>query len=251
MKFSLRNHIFVFIISIVISFLVYFDCYADEIVDLPESEVLEDVPAQSESVESDFIPDLSGQSLSNLYVENLIISTPEVEISEEEEEEIYILSPSESFSSRSLPIIPRDNTLLYFGSFDNRDCWALFPQSASDSLCSIDGVLVNLGSSNITGRIFYADAFDLTDFQLSFIVLSSQFSTGTANTVYTYSYPSYVRYYYSNGQRLVNSDSYGFFYVSDIVPTFDTSREQKQYYIILIICLFVGSGFIFSRLSRR
>lgn len=252
MKFCFRNHIIVFLLSLFISFLLYFDCYADELDAQPESEVLDDVSAQSESIQSDSFSDLSSQSYSNLYVENLIVSPSQDEISEEEEEEeIYILSLDESLSSRSLPIIPRDNTVLYFGSFDNRDCWALFPQSVADSLCSVDGVLINLGNSNITGRVFYSDSFDSSDFELSFLVLSSQFSTQTANSIYQYSYPSYLRHYYDNGTRLVNSDSYGFFYVSDIVPTFDSSREQKQYYIILIICLFVGSGFIFARLSRR
>lgn len=249
MQLNLRNHLIVILLSLLFSFIFYFDCYADE--EIIESEVFFDDSAEFEPDQSDIVPDSPGQSFTNLYVENLIVSPSEELEPEEEEEEIYILSSPDEAQRDILPIIPRDNTVLYFGSFGGRDCWALFPLSVADSLITVNGVLINIGANNVTGRVFYSDSLDLSSYDLSFLTLVSQFSTNLPTSVYNYQYGSYVRAYSSNGQRLVYSDSYGNFIVSDIVPTFDNTRSQTEYYILIVICLFVGSGFIFTRLSRR
>lgn len=252
----IRNHVITILISMILSCIVWESCYADELPDTDMNTELEDnfvIESESESDQPDSISDPTGQSFNNLYVQNLIVQPPEEVPEEEEEEEIYILTAPHALSSDNVPIIPRDNTLLYYGTFDNRIAWLLLPVSAADQLTTIDGVLTNISSSNITGRLFYEDAFSLTTYENTYFTLISQFSTNLPSTIFSYSFPSYARSYYNNNGRITYADTYGTFQVSQLLPTVDNSRSEKTYDLLFIICLIIGTQYILSffRLSRR
>lgn len=254
---TLRDIFITIVISFVISCFVWEFCFADEIeeeivIQNEEETILDESQSEFESDQPDIIPDSTSQSLANLYVENLIVQPVEPEV-EEEEEEILVYTDLASAPQSSLPSIPRDNTVLYRGTFGGRDCWLLLPYGAADSLSTVNGVLVNVGSSNLTGRLLYADELDLSSYEDTFLVLVSQFSTSLPNQVYLYSYSSYSRYYYWNGTRITYTDTYGDFTVSEQVNTESSSTQEKSFLVVLVICLFVGSRYIldFFRLARR
>lgn len=254
---TLRDIFLTLVISFVISCFVWELCFADEIEDEivlqnEEEIIFDESQSEYESNQSDIIPYPSSQSFANLYVENLIVQPVEPEI-EEEEEEILVYSDLASAPSNSIPSIPRDNTVLYRGSFGGRDCWLLLPYGASDSLSTVNGVLVNFGASSITGRLLYADELDLTSYNDTFLVLVSQFSTNLPSQIYNYSYSSYSRYYFHNGTRITYTDTYGDFIVAEQVNTESSSNQEKITTVLVLICLFVGSRFIFDffRIARR
>lgn len=254
---TLRDIFLTLVISFVISCFVWELCFADEILDESvlqneEEIILDESQSEYESNQSDIIPDSTSQSFANLYVENLYVQPVEPE-DEEEEEEVLVYTNLAAAPQSSLPSIPRDNTVLYRGSFGGRDCWLLLPFGASDSLVTLNGVLVNVGSSSITGRLLYSDELDLSSYDDTFLVLVSQFSTNLPGQIYNYSYSSYSRYYFHNGTRITYIDTYGDFIVSEQVNTESSSNQEKITSVLILICLFVGSRYIFDffRIARR
>lgn len=231
-------------------------CYADEnevSEEVIENEiVMEDINNESEPDQPDVIPDTTSESLRDLYIKNLIILPSEDEVEEEEEEEILVYSDLAQAPANSLPSIPRDNTVLYCGSFAGRDCWLLLPLGSTDSLTTINGVLINVGSSSITGRLFYTDEINLSSYEDTFLVLTSQFSTNLPNQVFLYQYSSFARYYYHNGTRLTYSDTYGDFTVTEQVDTTDNRPLIVLQSLFIALLLFVGCRFIleFFRVAR-
>lgn len=250
-----RDVVITSLLSFFFCAVVFEICYADdveEVVDFESSVVeMEEDIIDFESDQSDVVPDTTGESLRDLYIKNLIILPKEDEV-EEEEEEVFVYSDSSSLAQNSLPSIPRDNTVLYRGSFSGRDCWLLLPLGSTDTLITINGVLVNVGGSNITGRLFYTDELNLTSYEDTFLVLTSQFSTNLPNQVYLYQYSSYARYYYYNGSRLTYNDTYGDFLVTQQLDTSDNRPTIVTQSLITILLLFVGTSFIlgFFRVAR-
>lgn len=250
------------ILSFIFASLLFCSAYADEIEVMTddvlnlESEVNAYYESESGSSpsESDIVSDPENQPLNNLYVQNLIIQSQEEEApEEEEEEEIYIFNSENEILAASLPSIPRDNTIIYRGTFANNPCWVMFPGSAADSLIVVDGILVNIGSNTVTGRVFSSDTFDISEVNCNYLVIYSQFSTNIPQSNYTYTYPSYLREYYHNGTRITYADTYGNFNVIELTRTNDNTLEYKIFICVFVCLLFVGTGYILSffRIGKR
>lgn len=260
-----------YFLALLITIFTALPLYADEIpgVDFPIEEVVEEAPAaepdplpvedipaadtvqEDGSIVYDALPadqlDIlqnEEDKLPNLYVHQIIVSPEESD--ELDEEEIFILE-SPAKASETSPGIPSVNTVIYRGYFGDRPCFIAFPSEFAAVLTVSDGVLVNVGSSTITGRLFYDNELDLTDYSYSLFNLASIFNSNSPNQVYRYGYLSYVRYYhYESGYNLSWSDTYGNFTVEEIIPTRTEGTSENIFYCVLIITLILGMTYIMS-----
>lgn len=136
------------------------------------------------------------------------------------------------------------NVVVYHGTFNNTDADLVIPYSAYSSLDIINGYLVNLGSSSVTGRLLYnGDLLDPDDYETYDYILGSIYSN--PSSVYSYGSFNYQRHYYVSNGRIVTQDTYGKFYVDDVDVYYTAS--ERQYYILMIILLFMGVSFLWIR----
>lgn len=130
------------------------------------------------------------------------------------------------------------NVVIYSGRFSNQACYLVLPSAAADTLWvdPSDGAIYNVGTSNIVGRIFYGDA-DLTSYTQYVFTLTPSLGNN-ASTLYNYGYPSYRRYYYYSGGGLRSSDTYGLFYVQEVINTpSDVPARVNGYYLLALILI--------------
>lgn len=260
-----------YFLALLITIFTALPLYADEIpgVDFPIEEVVEeepavepdtllveDIPAADDLQEDgtivydalpadqlDILPDEEAK-LPDLYVHQIIVS-PE-ETNELDEEEVFILE-SPSKASENSPGIPSVNTIIYRGYFGDRPCFVAFPSEYAAFLTVSDGILINVGPSTVTGRLFYDNELDLTEYSYSLFNLASIFNSNSPNQVYRYGYLSYVRYYhYESGYNVTWSDTYGNFTVEEVVPTRVVGTTENIFYCVLIITLILGMTYIMS-----
>lgn len=140
------------------------------------------------------------------------------------------------------------NVIVYSGSFNNYDCDIVFPYSALQNLDVIDGKLVNVGVSSVTGKILYdGDIIDPSDYDSYTYIVQPIY--GTTTNVYNYGSFNYRRHYYlqsyAGGQRIASEDMYGNFFVDDYKVYY--SSTERNYYLLLIILLSLGVGFLWIR----
>lgn len=250
---TFRGTVLTIFLAVFFSLMIWDSVYGedyDNFNDDPLEEVYLD-ESESESLQSgsDFTEDSQVQLLPDLYVQNLIVQAPEPSEPEEEPPEVSILgSPSPSDST--FPALARSNNYLIRGRFGDSDCWLSLPLSARDTTTVIENRLVNLGSSNITGRIFYSDLIDLSDYELDFLVLTSQYSTNLSSQLYNYQYPSYLRHYFLQNGRITYSDTYGLFEVVEEYPLESTSFDMRFFELYIMIVFFLGAHLIISTFKR-
>lgn len=138
------------------------------------------------------------------------------------------------------------NCVIYSGRFGGSYCRLVVPYDSYKSLTVVDGVLLNIGNSNITGRFLYGSK-DLThnDYDTYNYVLSPVY--GSTSGVWRYGSFNYQRHYYlytnstSGTQSIQYSDSYGNFIVDDVVIHFAT---QERLYYVGLVGLILGGLFI-------
>lgn len=140
------------------------------------------------------------------------------------------------------------NVIVYSGSFNNYDCEIVFPYSALSYLDVIDGKLVNVGASSVTGRILYdGEVLDPSVYDSYTYIVQPIY--GTTTNVYNYGSFNYRRHYYlqsyAGGQRIASEDMYGNFFVDDYKVYY--SSTERNYYLLLIILLSLGVGFLWIR----
>lgn len=139
------------------------------------------------------------------------------------------------------------NVVVYTGRFNNTDCQIVFPIDALESLDIINGYLVNVSSSSVTGRLLYDGAIiNPSDYDCYDYVLSPLY--GSTNNVYQYGSRNYQRHYFLNTNqgynRITYSDMYGNFYPSDYERYH--SEKYRMYYLALI-SLIAGGAFLICR----
>lgn len=154
--------------------------------------------------------------------------------------------------SRSTSGLFASNCIRYKGSVNGNSATLLVPYSALSSLVvGEDGLLYNLGSSNIVGRIFYNDVFDNTDYNYVNFTLLPVLGASASN-VYRYGGTSYISTYYKNsmGNNLSNTVNYAFFSVDDFevfAPAVELMPNITMCCIlfalgVIVLCLWKRSG---------
>lgn len=104
------------------------------------------------------------------------------------------------------------NVVVFHGRFDNRDCDLVVPYSAYAQLDIINGVIVNVGNTNVTGRILYdGDLLNPSEYDTYSYIMNQLY--GSTNNVYQYGSFNYQRHYYlqtsSGYDRITYTDTYG------------------------------------------
>lgn len=140
------------------------------------------------------------------------------------------------------------NVVVFHGRFNNYNADLVVPYSSYASLDVIDSVLVNVGSSSVTGRILYDDeVLDPSKYDTYSYILNPVY--GSTSNVYNYGSFNYRRHYYLNTSsgynRITYDDMYGNFYVDDIDVYY--SASERTYYILMVILLFMGVTALWSR----
>lgn len=146
-----------------------------------------------------------------------------------------------------------DSCLQYQASIGSYSGILMIPSTYRSSLFLDDaGVLWNVGSSTVTGRLFLSRNVSTGDWE-QYIVNISSCLTNTANSVYQNGSLSRVTRYYYNGNRLTSSDYYGDVIVSKDVSTFAHDPDHlHNLYLLIIIFVLLGGGIIcFSRRCRN
>lgn len=143
------------------------------------------------------------------------------------------------------------NVLVYYGRFNNRTAVLCLPASYDGQIWIDDqNRLFNVGTGNVVGRLFYGD-FSASDYNYNMFTVGSVLAN-TANTIYTNGSLSYNRAYSVSGGRLVSADTYGTFYVTDVVRTSQDSANERTAMYLLIIIFLGGVGALCSfKQSRR
>lgn len=217
--------------------------YAEDFV--PEESFLENPGVDQSEVLVDYS---AAQQVQTLVVNQLVMPAAN---EEEEEVEVYTLG-----SQASLENIPFENVVIFQGTFDGDECFLVFPASAAASFFVTDGgILTNVSGSNIIGRLFRSDTFEVTDYNYTIFTLTPILTSSGATSTYRYDYPSYSTYYSagSTGNNLASTNTYGNFYVTQRIDTDLTSVDQDIYLLVLLLTLIQGSMFIFSwmRVSKN
>lgn len=129
----------------------------------------------------------------------------------------------------------------------------MIPTSYKESVYIDDnGVLWNVGSSSIVGRLLLSRSMNSGDYK-QYIVTVQSCLTNTASSVYRNGSLSYVTRYYLSGTSISNSAYYGDVVVSDDMSTYSKDASfQTNLYLLIIIFVLLGGGMIcFSKHSRN
>lgn len=157
--------------------------------------------------------------------------------SQEDEESVLLADDISLYSSLTLP---SHDCVWYRGQFNGTSYILVFPIEYYNKLnVSENGVLYNLSSGNITGRLFSSETFDSGDYNYRTFTLYPVFGN-SANNLYRYGSLSYMTYYYVQGSynSLTSSTTYGNFVVEDTEIKRSLNIEYRAYYVA-VACLFM------------
>lgn len=234
-------------------------------------ELLETAPSDTEYVEYDYMESSSSDAASdqiniyspaaiNIYSSDMDETTEETisESTEETEPEVFLEDIEVSDPVRVLSVSGSDQQLraalspdafknLWTLSINGNEYRVLFPVGAELSV--VDGKLVNLSSSNITGVIMDSSLSDSSYFNYTFTVLPFT-SSSTQNTVYRYGARSYLTRYYTGTSQtnLVTDVSYSNASVIDRPLGASFNRYQITIIVLLAAALVVS---VIGGLIRR
>lgn len=181
------------------------------------SEALEDIKTSVDNIQSYLIPDIGEFESADAALASL-------------PEDLDALDLGGDFTLNR-------NVLIYEGIWNGSPARLVLPSSVEGSLfVDTDGALYNVGTSSVTGRIFYDD-FEPLEYRINYFTLSPCLGNN-ASTLYNGGYPSSCRRYYESGSRLTYTDTYGLFYVSDTVHTVSDDRSYfANIYLLIMIFL--------------
>lgn len=136
------------------------------------------------------------------------------------------------------------NVVIFNGTFNNKNCRLVIPYDSYKYLMIKNGVLINVGSGAVTGKVLYgSDEIYPINYDAYSYILGSVF--GNTSSVLNYGSYNYQRHYYELNSRVVYDDLYGDFTVDDVKVYY--SSDQRLYYLGLIILLFMGVGVLWKR----
>ena len=133
------------------------------------------------------------------------------------------------------------NIVKFTGTFRGSDVELVIPYSEYSYLSVVDGKLINVGPSQVSGRLLFSgDTINPSDYEYHVYNLNPVY--GSSNSVYQYGSFNFDRYYYLNSSgsydRITYDDTYGDFIVTDIDIYFSSS--ERVYYLGLVILFMMG-----------
>lgn len=157
-----------------------------------------------------------------------------------------VLSPSIQISDPDSCLQYQVNVAGYSGVF-------MIPTSFRSSIyIDDDGIMWNVGGSNVIGRLFLDRSISTSDYDQYIVTVRSVLGNNASNVYTGGSLSSVQHYYLSNGR--INSDTY----YGDVIVDDDMSKYARDdnflsnLYLLIIIFILLGGGIIcFSKHSRN
>ena len=214
--------------------------FSDEEIEIFDAEFIDNTEASDRDV-AEYIKDLFVMAVSEVM--------PMQDDEEDGPEEIIQAeSPMMLLGSRNVESNIYKNTVVFDGTFNNTDCRLVIPYSDYSFVNIIDGKLLNVGHSSITGRILYnSEDLNSTDYETYSYILNPLY--GSTSSVYSYGSFNYQRHYYLNTSsgynRITYSDTYGDFNVIDTKIYY--SDSERTTYAMYILIFVLGVMFIWMR----
>ena len=131
-------------------------------------------------------------------------------------------------------------------TFDGGSYRVLFPKT--DDLVVVDGALVNIGSSNITG-VVVGNSLDLTTYVQRTVTVLPLMGSNAQNTAYNYHAHAYMTYYTQGNYGLNTTQTYGNISVSSR-GRLGSTWSSVNVVIIGLLALQVLISFIGGLLKR-
>lgn len=154
-------------------------------------------------------------------------------LGESREDTIIMAAPS----NRAAASIQISNADVYTLMLGNEELKVIFPQDAEIKV--IDNVLVNVGSSNVTGTILSNDRIPINTFTERTYTLLPLYSAGSNSNRYRYSASGYMTTYYINNNNLTSTQQYMNNEVTG-TPAFGNKFLPYQIVIIGLLALLAG-----------
>lgn len=204
--------------------------YIDSLDKMDDSDVFKNILAEVTAIHDTLSGPGTATPSDAQDVEEIAEDPPDSDISISDDAGIYALLS-----------LPDHDCVWYKGRFDGTEYTLVFPVAYYNQLnVAENGVLYNLSSSNITGRLFLSDTFDSSDYGYRTFTLYPVFGN-SANQVYNYRSLSYMtRYYESSYDRLTSSNTYGDFVVEDVELKRSVNVEYRTYYVAVSCLFFLG-----------
>lgn len=207
------------------------DLYPDEI------ELIDDIHTDEGDVNGVLYEILDGVNA----IRGALVASPSdadlLDDLEENEESVLLADDISVYASLTLP---SHDCVWYRGQFNGTDYILVFPIEYYNKLnVSENGILYNLSSGNITGRLFTSESFDSSDYNYRTFTLLPVLGN-SANNLYRYGSLSYMTYYYVQGNynNLTSSTTYGNFVVEDAELKRSLDIDYRTYYVA-VACLFM------------
>lgn len=183
---------------------------------------------------------------STVYItdSNVVLLSPD---GSEDESNVAAIADTDSIS------VPTDNCIVYEVRILGNDYTAVFPLSVADSLTVSDGVLLNVGSSSITGRLFQGD-FDTSTYGRYFCTLYPVLGTSGNTNAYRNGSWSYLTEYVPSGSSYTNltgTNYYGNIYVLEEASAFSGMNTTDLVFLSLWLCLGILCLLNIVRNARR
>lgn len=212
--------------------------FSDEEVEIFDAEFIDNTVTSDRGV-AEYIKDLFIMAVSEVM--------PLSDESEDVPDDIEIAeSPILLMNNRSSNSNIYKNTVVFTGRFNNQDVRLVIPYSAYSQVNVIDGKLLNVSNSNITGRFLYSNEdLNSTEYETYSYILNPVY--GSTNNVYLYGSFNYQRHYYprSGYNQITYTDTYGDFFVEDIDIYYSSS--ERELYTIYILIILLGMVFLWMR----
>lgn len=144
-----------------------------------------------------------------------------------------------------------ENCLMYPITYNSSSCTLLIPASFYEQIYIDDnGVIWNVGSSTIQGRIIFSDSVDDSDYDMYLVqIVSCIGSTSAPSTAYTGKSLTEIRHYFLGSyDRIQYTSSYG-----ALTTTGDNSNLSRNPVAVnklmftILISLLLGGGFLCYR----
>ena len=139
---------------------------------------------------------------------------------------------------------------LYRIRYGGSTATAAFPLASAENLSvTSDGILINTGTNNISGRIFTSNYVD--SYSSGYAVTLLPVLTGNIfSQLYNNGHSAYVTYYYNSSGRVQSSNTYYTIYCDDYVLLPPVNSLQGHSYFVDIIVILLLGGVLLCLLRR-
>lgn len=219
----------------------YMEDLSDEELEVFYTEFIDNVEASDRTV-AEYIKDIFLTALNEVF--GMTEKDEPVLITSLDSSEDLTLSKN----SRAVQQSVYKNTVVFTGKFGSTDARLVIPYEDYKKVNVINGKILNVGNSNITGRILYSNQdLNSTDYETYSYIMAPVY--GSTSNVYNYGSFNYQRHYYLNttggNYRISYNDTYGDFTVTDTDVYYTAS--ERPLYVLYVLLLLLGVNWLWTR----